>query len=963
MAKSPRPRHEPRLVNPYSVDDQRRRAPGGAAAAAAVLAGAAGLVVLGAGTASAAPVLDDDATGTGSSSGFDALPDLGSGSSDVFTSAGGVDLDAASFSDPSDQPSFELAPDLADPLPLPEPEPVSIPEPDPVSEPVTQFEFEPEPSDAVVRLPEPAPVLLADASLSSQSPRNSGGGSGVDGVPVAVPPVVEDGLTFGATDLKTTAAFDALLTTARGTTTPQDASAWQFGADAVSAFDPATGAIGFADPETTAALDVLLGNAAGDPADASRTSGGVAGSDRPLALDFADPATQALLDELGIAPTPSVGTTRSGTGGTRVTTSTPGGASGARTNPFGSISGSSSTAPPGSMSGGSSSGDLTTTGSLAGIDADADFTDPTAGSQEANGRGAGTVAGATATTNPVPDFLRFDPDFDLFDPKAWTPTPATGVYTVLGTGASGMVNTAALQAQARAAGQTLPFSTAFRNQLPGQPLNIFRDLALLGVNNQTILEDPVADAIAKGTIGSVFGVGSQELARRVLNPAVKDAVTNRQVNRFTNYLETGDERLLRGLNFTDPNIRLDAPLNNPTIAGINFAVPFANLAVDSALRAAGRSDIPGLSGIDKNYWANLAGDSAAMCAGVGVPISVALRRPIWPACYYPAGQSAAATLLTRPPQGIDLGPVGTALRETCSDDNPAVDLLEQVVCTLGEKPSPPATPPGAPPVVDPSMFGSGATPSPALAGAVPTRRDVPTVPVGAFVTGEVNPSTVSPGLRTTTPSIGTSSVPAASPVLTCDSGAWVRCPGSPGHPAGQPRVGRGIVGRATVGPAKVGPRIVGPATVGPAKVGPRIVGPATVGPAKVGPAKVGPRIVGPAIVGEPETGLVQRSINAVGDAYQRLDAAGRESLRTTISGSQPLDGTLGFGVTRHMVEFMDGGRGVYDPEGNLLRTEKGNPPQRVAGWQLFKPGGAPMIPGRAGPAGTPIMRGAPILIR
>lgn len=265
MAKSPRPRHEPRLVNPYSVDDQRRRAPGGAAAAAAVLAGAAGLVVLGAGTASAAPVLDDDATGTGSSSGFGALLDLGSGSSDVFTSAGGVDLDAASFSDPSDQPSFELAPDLADPLPLPEPEPVSIPEPDPVSESVTQFEFEPDPSDAVVRLPEPsleersvsdavplpepaaedfvplfeplspipsevtaptslfepepeiqvvasvpsstaftevtdireAPVLLADASLSSQSPRNSGGGSGVDGVPVAVPPVVEDGLTFG----------------------------------------------------------------------------------------------------------------------------------------------------------------------------------------------------------------------------------------------------------------------------------------------------------------------------------------------------------------------------------------------------------------------------------------------------------------------------------------------------------------------------------------------------------------------------------------------------------------------------------------------------------------------------------------------------------------------------------------------------------------------------------------------
>ncbi len=56
--------------------------------------------------------------------------------------------------------------------------------------------------------------------------------------------------------------------------------------------------------------------------------------------------------------------------------------------------------------------------------------------------------------------------------------------------------------------------------------------------------------------------------------------------------------------------------------------------------------------------------------------------------------------------------------------------------------------------------------------------------------------------------------PMVSPALTCDAAAWVACPGSPGHPAGQPRVGA-----ATVGPLIVGPKLVGPAVVGPLYVG------------------------------------------------------------------------------------------------------------------------------------------------
>lgn len=64
-----------------------------------------------------------------------------------------------------------------------------------------------------------------------------------------------------------------------------------------------------------------------------------------------------------------------------------------------------------------------------------------------------------------------------------------------------------------------------------------------------------------------------------------------------------------------------------------------------------------------------------------------------------------------------------------------------------------------------------------------------------------------PGIRTTQQGLSelrdgvgrtvTRAVAAVAPPTGCDSSRWVSCPGSPGHPAGQPRVG----------PAVVGPRI------------------------------------------------------------------------------------------------------------------------------------------------------------
>ncbi len=131
---------------------------------------------------------------------------------------------------------------------------------------------------------------------------------------------------------------------------------------------------------------------------------------------------------------------------------------------------------------------------------------------------------------------------------------------------------------------------------------------------------------------------------------------------------------------------------------------------------------------------------------------------------------------------------------------------------------------------------------------------LPSSPVGRAPGEGSQGSAAVPGVG----SAGTGSVPAASPVLTCDGGAWVVCAGSPGHPAGQPRVGSAILGPAIVGPKFVGPAIVGPKFVGPKIVGSAMVGPAggyepdgagSVGPGLVGPGLVGPGTVGPEIVG------------------------------------------------------------------------------------------------------------------
>ncbi len=68
-------------------------------------------------------------------------------------------------------------------------------------------------------------------------------------------------------------------------------------------------------------------------------------------------------------------------------------------------------------------------------------------------------------------------------------------------------------------------------------------------------------------------------------------------------------------------------------------------------------------------------------------------------------------------------------------------------------------------------------------------------------------------------------------------------------------------------------------------------------------------------------------------------------------------------MTRYEVEFLDGGRAIYNPEGSLLTVQQGNPPRKVAGWQLFSPGGGVLgIPGRAGPGGSMVPRGVPILV-
>lgn len=80
----------------------------------------------------------------------------------------------------------------------------------------------------------------------------------------------------------------------------------------------------------------------------------------------------------------------------------------------------------------------------------------------------------------------------------------------------------------------------------------------------------------------------------------------------------------------------------------------------------------------------------------------------------------------------------------------------------------------------------------------------------------------------------------------------------------------------------------------------------------------------------------------------RAQAAGQETVRTTITSVEALDGLMGIGVTRYRVTFMDGGQGNYDPHGRLLVAELGNPPATVPSAPLpFQAVGGPA------PVGSP----------
>ena len=106
--------------------------------------------------------------------------------------------------------------------------------------------------------------------------------------------------------------------------------------------------------------------------------------------------------------------------------------------------------------------------------------------------------------------------------------------------------------------------------------------------------------------------------------------------------------------------------------------------------------------------------------------------------------------------------------------------------------------------------------------------------------------------------------------------------------------------------------------------------------------------------------LQDNVLRPVGEGFERYQAWSREQLRTTVQGTQPLDGVVGFGVTRHRVWFLDGGRGTYDPQGRLLTVEAGDPPARINSTSLFLHGvgGTTALPARPGSAvpSTPPLR-------
>lgn len=106
------------------------------------------------------------------------------------------------------------------------------------------------------------------------------------------------------------------------------------------------------------------------------------------------------------------------------------------------------------------------------------------------------------------------------------------------------------------------------------------------------------------------------------------------------------------------------------------------------------------------------------------------------------------------------------------------------------------------------------------------------------------------------------------------------------------------------------------------------------------------------------------ALDQAGAAYNRAEATGRalldESQRTTITSVRALDGVMYLGVRRYLVEFANGGRAVYDPQGRRVEVEQGDPPSSVSAWQLpFKAmeGGGGRLPAPAGSGGLlPRMR-------
>ncbi|MCY7343641.1 MAG: hypothetical protein LH603_17880 [Pseudonocardia sp.] len=150
-------------MNPYAVAEQRRAGPGAVSAAGVVLAGAAGLVVFGAGTASA----EDIGLG-GSDYGSSDFGGM-SGSGDMFGGAGGGGSEAFSSPDVASN-SFDSAPSS----------PVSSFDSD-VSSPVSSFDSDvssPVSSSEAVVLPEPVTVpepadevaVSTDTATGSPSP-------------------------------------------------------------------------------------------------------------------------------------------------------------------------------------------------------------------------------------------------------------------------------------------------------------------------------------------------------------------------------------------------------------------------------------------------------------------------------------------------------------------------------------------------------------------------------------------------------------------------------------------------------------------------------------------------------------------------------------------------------------------------------------------------------------------------